>query len=313
MAKWSIIDLGTNTFNLLVVEIDEKRNRKTLYQEKIPVRLGEGGINAGIIQDEPFRRGLKAMEQFAKKNKELQTDTIFAFATSAIRSSTNGKLFTKTVKEICGIEIQIIDGDTEAELIFEGVRLSGILGPHTSLILDIGGGSCEFILCNQEGIFWKKSYDLGVARLFERFRHQNPISLSEIKALESLFTITLTHLFEALKSYPTTELIGSSGSFDSFAEMISFKIFGEDRVSNLPAYTFSIPEYQQIHQQLLHSTLEERFQIPGLVAMRADMIVIASILVNYLIQQISINSMKVSAYALKEGMMEKCITNNLNH
>jgi exopolyphosphatase/guanosine-5'-triphosphate,3'-diphosphate pyrophosphatase len=304
VARLSIIDLGTNTFNLLVVETQGNQVVQTLHQEKIPVKLGEGGINLGIIQDIPYQRGLTAMQKYAGISKDLQVDKIFAFATSAIRSSRNGQQFANDVKASCGIQVQIIDGQSEAELIYRGVQLSGALGEKNSLILDIGGGSCEFILCNQHQVFWKHSFDLGVSRLFERYRHHNPILPSEIQTIESLFESELQTLFKAIQRFPTHELIGSSGSFDTFAEMISFQKYGEDRVSNLKVYTFNIPEFEQVHQKLLHSTVNERYLMPGLVAMRVDMIVIASILVDFLLRRLAIHSMKVSAYSLKEGVME---------
>jgi exopolyphosphatase / guanosine-5'-triphosphate,3'-diphosphate pyrophosphatase len=307
VARLSIIDLGTNTFNLLVVETQGNQVVQTLHQEKIPVKLGEGGINLGVILDKPYQRGLEAMQKYAGISEDLQADKIFAFATSAIRSSRNGQQFANDVKASCGIEVQIIDGQSEAELIYRGVQLSGALGEKTSLILDIGGGSCEFILCNQQQVFWKHSFDLGVSRLFDRYRHHNPILLAEIQTIETLFETELQTLFKAIQHFPTQELIGSSGSFDTFAEMTSFQMYGEDRVSHLKVYDFNIPEFEKIHRKLLHSTVEERYLMKGLVAMRVDMIVIASILVNFLIHRLEINSMKVSAYSLKEGVMEMVI------
>jgi exopolyphosphatase/guanosine-5'-triphosphate,3'-diphosphate pyrophosphatase len=304
LARLSIIDLGTNTFNLLVVETQGNRVVQTLHQEKIPVKLGEGGINLGVILDKPYQRGLEAMQKYAGISEDLKVDKIFAFATSAIRSSRNGQQFAKDVKASCGIQVEIIDGQSEAEFIYRGVQLSGALGASTSLILDIGGGSCEFILCNQHQVFWKHSFDLGVSRLFDRYRHHNPILPAEIQTIETLFETDLQVLFMAIKSFPTQELIGSSGSFDTFAEINSFQKYGEDRVSNLKVYELNIPEFQKVHQKLLHSTVEERYLMQGLVAMRVDMIVIASILVDFLIHRLNIHSMKVSAYSLKEGVME---------
>ena len=304
VARISIIDLGTNTFNLLVVETRGREVVGKLHQEKIPVKLGEGGINLGLILEKPYQRGLEAMQKYAAISKDLAVDKVFAFATSAIRSSGNGVQFVEDVKSSCGISVTIIDGQQEAELIYRGVQLSGALSEHNSLILDIGGGSCEFIICNRNRYFWKHSFDLGVSRLYDRFKHQNPILPSEIETIQLLFETELQVLFNALKQFPTTELIGSSGSFDTFAEMISFRKFGEDRVSNLKEYRFDLEEFNAVHQSLLHSTVSERYQMPGLIAMRVDMIVIASILVDYLIKKLGIESMKVSAYSLKEGVME---------
>ncbi|MCC6837593.1 MAG: phosphatase, partial [Bacteroidia bacterium] len=165
----AIIDLGTNTFNILIVDVDGNQNIKQLFQTKIPVKLGEGGINQGFIAPIPFQRGMDALIQYQLIIEEYGVDNTFAFATSAIRSARNGTDFVNIAKEKTGIEVQVISGDKEAELIYYGVRSAVNMTNDTSLIIDIGGGSTEFIIANKDQIFWKQSFLLGAARLLEIF------------------------------------------------------------------------------------------------------------------------------------------------
>ena len=147
----AILDLGTNTFNLLIAEIEKGRDFKTLFFERVPVKLGEQGIASGLIAPPAFKRGLQAIERHHQSIKKYQADQIFAFATSAIRDASNGLGFLDQIENKFNFRPQIISGDREAELIYRGVHLAY---PYpmgkTGLIIDIGGGSTEFILANKD-------------------------------------------------------------------------------------------------------------------------------------------------------------------
>lgn len=303
MERVAVIDLGTNTFNILIAESDNKRIQKTIYQTKLPVKLGEGGLNSGLILEIPYKRGLDAMLHFSQLTEKHHCNRVLAFATSAIRTARNGADFVADVKKQTGITVQVIDGSREAELIYEGVRLSGILGEKTSLILDIGGGSCEFILCNQHKILWKQSFEIGVSRLFDTYKPADPLSERAIQEITQLFEERLSPMYEAIKTYPCNELIGSSGSFDTFAEMICLRKLNDDSAAKELTYTFNLHDFEENHQLLVKSTIAERNQMRGLIALRIDMIVIASLMVHFLIHKLSIKQLKVSSYSLKEGVI----------
>jgi len=201
----AIIDLGTNTFNLLIADKDENGNFSTVFKNKIPVKLGEGGIDKGLIAPKPYQRGVKALENHIKTINEYKVDKHRAFATSAIRSTSNGHLFVKEVDELLGLKIEVIDGSKEAELIYYGVKEAVPFEETFDLIIDIGGGSTEFIIANNKGISWAKSYQLGVSRLKELFKPSDPISDKEIKKIEAYFESNLKDLFEELSKTPLSK------------------------------------------------------------------------------------------------------------
>ncbi len=297
--KTAIIDLGTNTFNLLIVE-----GEQILFKTKIAVKLGEGGITKGFIAEVPFQRGLVALKAHLHTIEEYQAVRTLAFATSAIRSASNGKEFVQQAKEQLGLDIQVIDGDREAELIYLGVDQALDLGEQKSLIMDIGGGSTEFIICNKNEIFWKKSFQLGAARLLEKFQPQDPISQKNISDLENYLEIELLPLWNALEKHPCNTLIGSSGSFDTLSEVIAHQFYDFAILKGKTTYDFKLSDYHWLHEYLLKSTLQERLDTPGMIPMRADMIVIGTVFINYLLNRQQISEMKLSTYALKEGVLE---------
>ncbi len=301
--RLAIIDLGTNTFNLLIADLLKDGSYKRVYKTKIAVKLGEGGINNNHIEPVPFKRGIKALKKHKETIDEYKVDKIIAFATSGIRSASNGNDFVQKTKEEVGLEIQVISGEREAELIYYGIQQAVKLSDATSLIIDIGGGSTEFIIANKDTIFWKHSFLLGAARLLERFNPSDPMTEKEAESLNNYLIAELAPLFEAVKKYPITEMVGSSGSFDSLAEMIAHKYYSIDILKDVTEYTFNLEDCYQIYLQLLTSTKAERMQMPGLSEMRVDMMVISAIFVHLIITQLGIEKMRLSRYSLKEGVL----------
>jgi exopolyphosphatase / guanosine-5'-triphosphate,3'-diphosphate pyrophosphatase len=157
----AILDFGTNTFNLLITEVSAENKLIVLHTAKEAVKLGEGGITKKIITEQAFERGLAAIERHLERVKELKVKKVYAFATSAIRDASNGKDFIHAVQEKFDIYVLIIPGEREAEMIYRGVRMSLPMDDDPVLILDIGGGSNEFIIANKKEIFWKQSFNLG--------------------------------------------------------------------------------------------------------------------------------------------------------
>ena len=314
----TILDLGTNTFNIFVAEISPDHSTYTkIYKSKIAVKLGQGGINNNHIDEKPFERGIRALKKHKKTSKKLGAEKIVAFATSAIRSAGNGHDFVKAAKERAGIEVEVISGDREAELIYYGVRMAVKMDKSPSLIMDIGGGSTEFIIATKDKILWKQSFLLGAARLLEKFKPSDPITLQEIKQIEYHLEENLSPLFQAVNDSPFAtlpspggggtgrgcELIGSSGSFDSLAEMIGYRFYDVEALKGKTEYSFNLDDFERLYKILLDSTTQERLLMKGLTKMRVDMIVVSAIFVNLILKKLNIKKMRGSKFSLKEGVL----------
>ncbi len=308
----AVIDLGTNTFNLLIAEINPDKSYTNLYQTKLSVKLGEEGINKGFIAPASFQRGINALKIYKETISNYNVEKVFTFATSAIRTATNGIEFTEKVKQETGFEVEIITGDKEAELIYYGVCEAVNLGEELSLIIDIGGGSTEFIIANKDKIFWKQSFLLGASRLLEKFKPSDPITDIEIQQLTDYLNAHLQSLYEAVKLFPITELIGSSGSFDSLAEMIAHRFYTPEILKDKTEYTFNLSDYKVIYENVIKSNKEERTKMKGLIEMRIDMIVISTIIVQFILTSFNIKKMRLSTYSLKEGTLSEIINGKDN-
>jgi exopolyphosphatase/guanosine-5'-triphosphate,3'-diphosphate pyrophosphatase len=300
--KVAVMDLGTNTFHLLIAEGDAT-NPHTLLKITEPVKLGEGGINKGIIQPAAYTRGVNAMQQFHQHIVQHKVDELKAIATSALRSASNGGNFIDEVKQKTGIRIETINGDEEADFIYKGVKAGTCLSQQNSLIVDIGGGSVEFILGNIDGIIYKQSFEIGAARLMDRFHKIDPIPAESIKELNDFLAIHLNDLFKDIANYPITNLIGSSGAFETFAELIELQKGNPFDLQKIKTYLFQNAEFLSVTDQLIRSSHQERERNKGITSIRVDMIVSSALVTRFIMQKLDISAVIMSTNSLKEGVL----------
>lgn len=300
----AILDFGTNTFNLLIAKRKE-RSFEVLHASKQPVKLGRGGIHFNRITPDAFERGFVAIQNHLETIGKFGVEEIRAFATSAIRNASNGTQFVNEVEKKFGFRVRVIPGEREAELIYKGVRQAVQITDKNVLILDIGGGSNEFIICNRDGIIWKHSFEMGMARVLELFEMSDPITHEEIHALESYFSQELQPLFEAVVREKPRILIGASGSFDTFYALVRHRSGIVEDVGH--GREISMQDFKKIHNILIRSTLEERKVMPGMEPVRVEMIVAASIFVSFVMRECHIRQFIQSEFALKEGVISELV------
>ncbi|MGV3503956.1 MAG: phosphatase [Adhaeribacter sp.] len=305
--RLALIDLGTNTFHLLIAELVPGQAPQTLVKLKEPVKLGEGGISRGEIAPAAYQRALHTLRYFRELIDQHQVSQVKALATSAMRAAANGQQLIGEVAAQTGIRIEVISGEREAELIYYGVRSAMDLGPEKSLLLDIGGGSVEFIICDAEKIYWKRSFEIGAQRLMDKFLITDPIEEHAIEAEKLFLEEHLAPLTQAIAAWKPVTLVGSSGTFDTLCDINSLKNGIDRQLDPSPEAELSLSCFYEIHEELLRKNHDERLAIPGMLEMRVDMIVVAIILIDYILENYSINHIRVSAYALKEGMLSQLL------
>lgn len=321
--RQAVIDLGTNTFHLLIVEQPPNQPRKTLFRESRPAKIGKGGINQNYITDEAIDRALNVLTYFRSVLDQYGIDPaeVRAFGTSAVRVAANQQAFIDRVRVATGLRVEVISGDEEAGYIYAGVRSSGAMNlthdpepsrrtAPVSLIMDIGGGSVEFILGTPDRIFWKQSFEIGGQRLLERFmpNPERAISLTAVERMNDFFREQLLPLTNAIHQYaPTTgkpmQLVGSSGTFDTLVDMQYMHERGHLPGREQTAFALPVAEFYRSYELLLTRNHDERMQLPGMIELRVDMIVVAVCLIDYVLSTFGIQTITVSTYALKEGVL----------
>ena len=297
--RLGVIDCGTNTFHLLVVDVDNEHGISRVHKERRYVRIGQEGVET--IGKAPFKRGIGCLADYKLLVEKLGVERLKVFGTEALRRASNGQAFIEAVKEKTGIQVQLISGEEEARYIHLGVMEAVPSLSSKGLIMDIGGGSVEFIIANGKEVFWAKSFPIGVQVLFSEFHKVDPLPKEQFLAMESYFEKILSPLLEELKKHETSVLMGASGSF----EVMEGFYFKERQ---FPLYSvIPVEGYAKISKQLVRSSLSERYAMPNLPPERAELIVVAFALIDFIVKKAGIKEITTSAYAMKEGVLLEMI------
>lgn len=295
----AIIDLGTNTCNLLIAELMDGEY-KILHQSKQLVRLGDDKIKQNEISKEAIQRTVDSFRIHKKIIEEFGSEQVRVIATSAVRLAENKILCLEKLGEKSGWLIKIVSGEKEAELIFKGVLLAFHKFNEPSVILDIGGGSNEIILASNKDLVWKESRPTGMARIINRFNLSDPIRENEITELQTYFANEHLNALKNCKEKAVETLIGCSGAFDTIADLIDGVGPGEKARKT---QDISVGDFYRVYKTLINSTREERMQMKGVDYVRVDLIVPAVILIECLISEIGIKKIIQTDFALREGVL----------
>ena len=266
-----------------------------IYRERAFVKLGQDGLN--VLSKSAYKRAFEAMRKFKQIIDLFETIDCRAYATAAFRAAQNAELLIKRVSRELEIDIKVISGVSEARLIYEGVRFGGGLQKEQNLIMDIGGGSVEFIVGDRDGVKWSKSFESGVSLLRNRFHHAEPISAMEQCELLAFLRKMLEPVREKIQEYQFNTLIGCAGTFDVLAEALP----KADTVGRCPVVLAD--DYLQFYSSVLQMDLEERIIDQRIPENRADMIVVALMLLKVILDFGSFRYILISPFALKEGII----------
>ncbi len=300
MHRYAVVDLGTNIFHFLaaVADAHQPNGWSALQRDRAVVQLAEEGIE--YIGTAAFRRGQEAMQRFRRHADALgiPPTSICAIGTAALRTARNAPHFAQAVEQETGIRLQIVSGQREAELIFKGVRQAVPFAPPPYLVVDIGGGSVEFILAEADRVRWQQSFPIGTTVLYRRFHKSDPIAPAEVAALTDYLDDMLGELWEAMQEYPPKALVGAAGAFDTLDELINEPQHDEALYGHIHRSGF-----EQLYRRLLPSTLQERSSWPGLKPERRQTIVVGTVLIQHLLQRAPVDDIYASKYSLKEGVL----------
>jgi exopolyphosphatase/guanosine-5'-triphosphate,3'-diphosphate pyrophosphatase len=303
----AIADLGSNSFHLLLG--GKEAGKPSIYFRKgAVVGIGRNGMSRKEIVPDALERALSTLRDFSEKVREmgLKPEETRVLATSAFRNASNSAQVLASIHQETGFLPEIISGEEEARLIFAGVRASGaIREDESALIMDIGGGSVEFILWDGFRAAWKQSFEAGSIRLTEEFHKQDPMNEEMRKALEDALEIRLKPLWDVLeKIHPAPVLVGSSGSYETLFILQNPEI---SDALNLPAgqafEEMNENKFDGIFHSVWQAPLQERLALPAMPPYRAEIIPSALILMNKVLKMAKIQQIRFSHFAMKEGAL----------
>lgn len=295
-----VIDLGTNSFHTLIVDVFPNGSFEVIDKFKEMVRLGERGFSGENLTANAVKRSIRALKRVKMLAEGWGATEYLAFATSAIREAKNGGELIEKIRRETGIHVQPIDGVFEAQLIYQGVRRALDMRQPT-LMVDIGGGSTEFIIGTSEEIYFATSLKLGAARMTRQFITTDPVEKSEFRALREHYRAALEPVLEAAREHGVTEIVGSSGTFENIAQVCANRFGDPDR--SIYLQSFRQDDLRAVTKMIMPSTRAEREAMEGIDEKRVDQIVAGATLIDVMTKDLDAKQVRVSPNALREGMV----------
>ena len=301
------IDMGTNSFHLVIVQVRRGGSFKIIDREREVIRLGfHKGKDLNFISEGETEKAIDILNDFNTIAKFYGAE-IRAIATSAVREAQNKEEFITKVYEETGIFVEAIDGPKEAELIYLGVLKALNAKTKRILCVDIGGGSTEFLLGDRGEIIFAESIKVGAVRLSKKFFPHYNISPDSIHDCEQYISNMILSKSN-LNSHHQFELVaGTSGTINAAASIIHFRRYNKFS-KNLNDFTFEASELFDLTEDILNcETPVDRLSIKGMEVKRADIIPAGILILKKVIEILGIKHMTISENALREGIIIETI------
>ncbi len=301
MGSYAVIDMGTNSIRLLLAEIDASGRIVESKSALEMTRLGKGVDKTRNLSQESMDATVEALKQYKAMAEAFLVEKIHIIATSAVRDANNRDMFLRRVKEDVGLEIDVISGDEEARLGFLGV-LGGTENTEGDLlVIDIGGGSTEFIVGNSDGIHYSVSKDVGAVRMTDKHLSKRYVASSERLMLVDDITSILETTMADLENQTVNHVIGIGGTITTLAAMVhKVAVYDPEKIHNT---VITLEEIKYWVGKLEVMTLEERKEIVGLQPKRADIIYAGGMILLNSMEQLGLKSIKISDYDNLEGCL----------
>lgn len=293
----AVIDVGTNSVKLLVADVSGG-DVQPVFEDSKQTRLGRGFYETHELQPDAIKQTAEAVAKFSERARELNAVSIRVIATSAARDAKNSVALTAAIEQACGLKVEIISGEQEADWAFRGVTSNPEFARQTVLVLDVGGGSTEFILGSGRQKLFSESHPLGSVRLMEKIPHSDPPTAGELGQCRCW----LREFLDAevrIKLPGDVQLVGTGGTASILARM-ELKLDDFDRARIEGARL----THQQIiaHMNRLWSLpLEERKKITGLPPKRADVILTGAAIYEAVMEKFEFKELLVSTRGLRFG------------
>lgn len=305
MAKsyFAAIDMGTNSFHLIIVEVQKDGSFIIVDREREVIRLGsKEGTGLNTISEEEMARALKVLKKF-KKLAAFYDAPFTTAATSAVREAGNQKEFIDKVYNETGIVVNVIEGVEEAYLIYLGAKKALNFDGKKVLCIDIGGGSTEFLYADDGKIIFADSIKIGSVRLSKAFFKDFILTDEALSACEVHIENMITASDKIQFNIEYDIVAGTSGSIQSTA-LLAASLRNSKPLRKLNGFTFNYDELDAVTQMILgYKTKEERLSIPAMEPKRADIIPAGLLILKKAFQLFGIKQITVSEYALKEGIV----------
>mgnify|MGYP000055670846 CR=1 FL=1 len=302
----AIIDLGSNLTKLVITsgELPLQVIHRSVYNTKTLKSAPKGFFDHQSIGQ--IESDIKSILEVAN---QYDCSTYLGIATSVFRTRKNGLQVIQDLNKKFNLQIDIITGEREAQLIYKGAIASTTVDRFPVMIMDIGGGSTELIIANASNILWKQSFDLGSTALTSGLSLSDPLSLNDMEDLKNRLDRHFTDLPQIIQEYTPISFIGTTGAFESFAQMIESSHDNHKPVAS--NYRYELKKLNEILIRILKSSLQERRDTKGLNPLRVPTVHIAALIFKYVLDIYSFEEHILSLGDVKEGLAGEYLESQL--
>jgi exopolyphosphatase/guanosine-5'-triphosphate,3'-diphosphate pyrophosphatase len=305
-SRIGFIDIGTNTILCLIAELKSDGGFDVIDDLAEITRLGQGVDRARQISQEGEQRSLQVLRHYLERCRRLNVEEIIAVGTSALRDAQNSAEVRARIKQQLGVEVRVISGDEEAAYAFLAVQKGLALADDELLVVDVGGGSTEFIRGNAVGISQAVSANIGTVRLTEQFLHSDPVRKEEYEKMIIVIERELTRLpHKWLKDGSALSLVGIAGTFTTLSA-VEKKLLRYAH-AEVHGSCLTLSEVRRQAALFQAKTIEERKAIPGLEPGRADVMLAGAILVERIMTAFHFEQVIVSDQGVRYGLLHECL------
>jgi exopolyphosphatase/guanosine-5'-triphosphate,3'-diphosphate pyrophosphatase len=294
------IDIGTNTILLLIARLEEGKVNP-LFEMETVARLGEGVQRNGVLSQEAMDRGLETLSHYMDRCRSMGVEQVFAVGTSALREAENSHDFLDRVKEHLGLTIDIISGEEEALFSFLAVvRDLGESDKGPILVVDVGGGSTEFILGKGDRVCGWVSLPLGAVRFTEQFLFSDPVREEEWQRMEKAIREKLSQIPRAGEPIKMVAVGGTATTLASVEQGLN--TFVVEKIHHFHLTREALRNQLHLYRS---KTIEKRKNIPGLAPARADVIPAGGAILSMAMEELQCPSVLVSCHGVRYGVLYK--------
>lgn len=296
------IDIGTNSFHMVIASVNSKGTMRIITREKEMVRLGSGAGEMKKLKSDAIDRGIVALKRFVNiANNE--NAIIRAVATSAVREAENKNEFIEEVKNQCNIDIEVVSGSEEGRLIFIGMMHALPVFDLRTLLIDIGGGSTETVIGKNGKIIYSYSEKLGTIRVSQKFFPKYKTNKESIAQAREFIKGEWTPILRNIKNSGFELAVGTSGTIETIAKVANL-LKGKNIPEVLNGYSLKAKDILDAIELIVNtSTPKEREKIPGMESKRADIVTGGALIIEYFLEYLQIEKITISPYALREGIV----------
>ena len=303
------IDIGTNSIHMVIADAVGVGAFEVVDRERDVVQIGRGSFAAGRLRRAAIERSVDALTRFAQLARRQQCDRILCTATAAVREAQNGGEFLQLARTLAGVTPRVIPAEEEGRLIYLAIKGALQIGPKASLIVDIGGGSLQLVVGDEERLRLATSAPVGALRLTELFLESDPPSRGQVQKLRREIRRQTRGVLERVAEFGPRVAYGSSGSIHALAQLAHQLEHGE-AIAQINGHFLKTEAVGGIVRRLSRMTIAQREKLPGIDARRAEIILPGAMVLEHVLSEAGLDGITISDFGVREGLVTDYIANH---